>query len=308
MPIQYPPTAPSYSGNVLQIHSFLKSPTEVARRIRDLARYAFVSDVIFPTGVEASAGAVSYTISDPLVTDRDPSEVAPGGEYELALAQGGVPALAKAAKYGQDVRITDEAIGRQKLNAVEKAFRQSVNRAVNFVDTLALAIAAAAITQTQAASAAWNNAAADPLLDLMLADATLAEANADAGFEPDLLVTTLTLEARLVSNQKVYTALRDKGSLQVENGSITMLGGKRVVGVPAARMPAGVSAMLIDTTAFGFYAYEDIPSPEYSGPASGPQSWTRRDPAGTDSYLTRLRRSYVPVVEEPGAAIKITGV
>lgn len=308
MPIQYPPTAPTYSGSVLQVHAFLKSPTAVQRRVRDLSLYAFVSDLLFPVGVEASAGAVSYTVTDPIVTDRDPSEVAPGGEYELALAQGGTPALAKAAKYGQDVRIVDEAIGRQKINAVEKAMKQSRNRAVNFIDTLGLAVASAAITQTQAASAAWSSATADPVLDLMLADAAVAEANPDAGFEPDLLITTLTLQARLVANKAVYTALLDKGAMQVQNGEITMLAGKRIVGVPAARMPAGTSAMLVDTSVFGSHGYEVIPSPEYTGGPDEIQTWVRRDPAATDSYLLRNRRSFVPIVEEPTAAIKITGV
>jgi hypothetical protein len=48
--------------------------------------------------------------------------------------------------------------------------------------------------------------------------------------------------------------------------------------VPAARMPAGVAAMVLDSTQLGSLGYENIPSPEYAG---NPATTSRRGCAGT---------------------------
>ncbi|HNX48671.1 MAG TPA: hypothetical protein PKL08_00785 [Thermoanaerobaculaceae bacterium] len=307
MPILYPPTAPTLSGDVLTVNRFLNSPMMVQRRLRTIADQRFVSPVLLTGSIEASGGAVAYEQSESIYTDRSPSAVAPGGEYELALATGGVAALANVTKYGQDVRITDEAIGRQRMAAAERAMVKAVNQAVAFVDTLSLAAIAAAVTQTQAAAFAWNNASADPFLDVMLADAVVSDLA--QGYDTDTLVLTVTLYSRLVANQKVIAGLAREGSNVVtESGEVKMIAGKVLRPVPAARMPAGVGAMLIDSTALGALAYENIPSPEYQGAANETQSWIRRDPAATDSWLLRVRRAVVPIVQEPSCGVKITGV
>lgn len=310
MPILYPPTAPTLAGDVVTVNRFLDSPALVQRRLRTIAEQRFVSPVLLTGSVEATGGAVAYETSESIYTDRSPSAVAPGGEYELALATGGVAALATVAKYGQDVRITDEAIGRQRMAAVERAMTKSVNQSVAFVDTLCLSAIAAAVTQTQAAAAAWSSGSADPFLDVMLADAVVSDLA--QGYETDTLVLTVTLYARLVANQKVISGLAreasNQGNVVTASGDIQMIAGKVLRPVPAARMPAGVGVMLVDSTQLGSLAFETIPSPEYQGGPNEIQSWTRRDPNATDSWLLRTRRSVVPIVQEPQAGIKITGV
>lgn len=309
MPILYPPTAPTLSGDVLTVNRFLNSPTMVQRRLRTLAEQRFVASVLLTGEIEATGGAVAYETSESIYTDRNPSAVAPGGEYELALATGGVAALANVSKYGQDVRITDEAIGRQRMQAAERAMTKSVNQTVAFVDTLALSAIAAAVTQTQAAAAAWSSGSADPFLDVMLADAVVSDLA--QGYETDTLVLTVTLYSRLVANQKVIAGLAREagnGNVVTATGEVQKIAGKVLRPVPAARMPAGVGAMLVDSQQLGALAYENIPSPEYQGAANEVQSWIRRDPNATDSWLLRTRRTVVPVVQEPNAGIKITGV
>jgi hypothetical protein len=307
MTILYPPTVPTLSGDVLTINRFLNSPTMVYRRIRTIAEQRFVADVLLTGRVEASGGAIAYEVSESIFTDRDPSGVAPGGEYERALASGGTPALATVTKYGQDVRVTDEAIGRMKLNPVQRAMLKSVNRTVNYVDTITLAAISSAVTQTQAAAAAWSSASADPFLDVMLADSVVQDLT--QGYETDTLALTVTLYARLVANQKVIAGLRRESSNTVtETGQVLEIAGKTLRPVPTSRMPAGVGAILVDSTQLGALGYENIPSPEYQGAADAIQSFVRRDPNATDSWLLRTRRPVVPFVQEPGAGIKLTGV
>jgi hypothetical protein len=308
MGLLYPPTSPVLTGDVLTVNRFLTSPTAVQRRLRTLADQRFLADVILTGRIQASGGAISYEQSETIYSDRVPTPVAPGGEYERALAVGGIAALAKVTKYGQDIRITDEAIGRQPATTIQRVLTKLVNRAVNYIDTISLAAIAAAVTQTQSATAAWNAGTADPFLDVMLAEAQVADLA--EGYSMDTIVLTSTLYARLVANQKVIGGLARESTNTVTNtGQVTVLAGLVVRPVPASRMPAGISAMVLDSAQLGSLGYEDIPSPEYTGnPASDIQTWTRRDASATDSWLVRGRRPVVPIVQEPNAAVKLTGV
>jgi hypothetical protein len=304
----YPPTGPTLSGDVFTINRFLASPTMVLRRLRTLAEQRFLAEVILTGRIPASGGAIAYEMSESIYSDRSPSPVAPGGEYERALAAGGVAALARVTKYGQDIRITDEAIGRQPAVTVNRSLTKLVNSCVNYVDTISLAAVSAAVTQTQAAVAAWNTGTADPFLDVMLATAQVEDLA--QGYSVDTIVLTSTLYARLVANQKVMSGLaRESSNTVTSTGDIATLAGLVVRPVPASRMPAGVGAFICDSTQLGSLGYEDIPSPEYAGNAATDiQTWVRRDGSATDSWLVRGRRPVVPIVQEPNAAVKLTGV
>lgn len=308
MGLLYPPTAPVLTGDVLTINRFLSSPAAVARRLRTIADQRFLAEVILTGRIEATGGAIAYDQSETIYSDRVPTPVAPGGEYERALAVGGVAALAKVTKYGQDIRLTDEAIGRQPASSTQRVLTKLVNRAVNYIDTISLAAIAAAVTQTQSATAAWSAGTADPFLDVMLAVAQVEDLA--EGYDVDTIVTTSTLYARLVANQKVISGLRRESTNTVtETGEVSQIAGLVLRPVPANRMPAGVSAMVLDSQQLGSLGYENIPSPEYTGnPRDDIQTWVRRDGSATDSWLIRGRRPVVPIVQEPNAAVKLTGV
>jgi hypothetical protein len=306
MPTAFPPTVPTLSGDVLTINRFLANPTAVYREVRTLADQQFIADKLLLGRIPVQGGAVQYEVSESIYSDRDPSAVGPGGEYEGALTPQSVAALATVKKYGQDIPLTDEALARQPGTAVNKVLRKSVNKTVAFVDAMALAAVATAVTQTQAAAAAWSNASADPFLDVMLADAVVSDLA--EGYMPDALFLTNTLYARLVANQKVIAGLRRESSNTVtETGEVLQIANKTLFPVPASRMPSGVTVMLVDRQQLGSLAYENLPSPEYTGSADGIQSFVRRNPKENDSWLIRTRRLVVPIVQEPASSVKITG-
>jgi hypothetical protein len=309
MPYTYPPLAPTLSGDVLTINRFLSSPAMVQRRLRTLADQEFVADAILIGKVKASGGAIAYGISESPYTDRVPESIRAGSEYPRGLAPTGSAALANVTKWGQDVKVTDEEIGRtQNMQPIERSMLKVVNQLVQQVDTVCLAAVAAAVTQTQAAVATWATiATADPLLDLQLA-ASIAEDLAQ-GYKPDTVVMTKTLYARLTSNRNLIAGLqRELTSTVTSDGNIQTIGGLAVRAVPAARMPAGTTVIVLDSNQLGAIGYEEIPSPEYQGdPANGIESWVRRDPDANDSWLIRGRRPVVPVIQEPACAVKVTG-
>lgn len=304
MPTLYDPVTPVLTGDNLAISRFLKSPAMIERMIRDLAAKRFIADVLLTGRAQASGGAIMYGISESSYTDRIPGSVAAGAPYPKALAVPGAAALAKISKWGQEVEVTDESVGRTNLQPLQKGMLKVVNQMVKQVDGVALATISAAVTQTQAAVAAWSAGGADPFLDVMLA---VAQTKAlDEGYEPTALVLTDTLYARLVANQKVISGLqREKTNTVTETGDVKKIANLTLLATN--NLPGGVSAMVCDTAQLGGIGFEDIPSPEYSGSAAaGVETYVYREK--NDKTVMRARRPVVPFVQEPNSAVKLTGV
>jgi hypothetical protein len=301
--ITYPPTAPTLSGDVLTISRFLSSPTAVSRRLRTIAENRFIADVLLSGRIEGSS--ILYETDESIYTADAPEIVAPGTQYPRTLAPTGTASVANPVKWGQEVPITDEEVGRFRGQAVERNLAKIVNYLVLTVDSTALAVISSAVTATLAASAAWNVATANPILDLLRAKATVRQTN--KGYEPDTAACDDFAFAYIVGNMNVLaTMAREAGTTVSMSGDLPVLAGLRIL--PTPNLPAAGTVLVLDSNQLGSLGYENIPSPEYQGPADGIQTLTRRDPEGNDSWLVRARRPVVPFVQEPGAACKITGI
>lgn len=305
MPHTYPPAAPTITGDNITISRFLNSPAAVQRRLRSIGENRFIADVLLSGRYETSGGSLLYEQSESQYTDRAPSAVNAGAEYPRASAAPGPAALAGVTKWGQDVPITDEHVHRYGRRAVDVALQKVINYLVKQVDSVALAAIAAAVTQTQAVTAAWNDASRDILLDMMLAKAKVL--SKDQGYDPDTFVTTDEGYARIVADKAIISGLARERDVPVTvSGNQITIAGLRIL--PTNNLPTGVKAMVLDSTMLGGMAYERLESPEYQGdPANGVESWTRRDPDANDQWLVRGRRPVVPVVQEPDSACVITG-
>jgi len=308
MPHIYPAAAPTLAGDVLTISRFLNSPALVQRRLRTLSEQRFIGDVLLSGRYQAQGGSLLYEQSESIYTSRAPEAVNPGAQYPRALASPGAAAVASTTKWGQDVPITDEHISRYGRRAMDIAFTKIANYLIRQIDSLCLAAVSAATTQTAAAAGGgnWSGASADPLFDLMFAAATV-RAN-DQGYEPNVVVMSDIAMARLVANSKIVAGLNREGDSSVtRTGNLLQVAGLTIL--PTNNLPVASTAFVVDTNMLGGLGYERIPSPEYTGdPANGVESWARRDPAANDQWLVRGRRPVVPIIQEPGAAFKITGV
>lgn len=308
MPHIYPPAAPTISGDVITISRFLNSPAAVARRLRTLAENRFVADTLLTGRYQVQGGSLLYEQTEGLFTNRPPEIVNPGAEYPRSAASPGTAAMASVFKWGQDVPVTDEHVGRYGRRAVDVAMTKIVNYLVKQVDTICLTAINTAVTGTAAAIGGgnWSGASADPLLDLMLAKAAIV--SLDQGYDPDTVVMSDVAYARLIANSKIVSGLQRESDTSVtRQGNVLVIAGLRIL--PTNNLPAAATAMVLDSQMLGGIAYERIPSPEYTGdPANGVETLTRRDPAANDQWILRGRRPVVPVVQEPGAGYKITGV
>jgi hypothetical protein len=309
MPHIYPPAAPTISNDVLTISRFLNSPAAVSRRLRTLTENRFIADVLLSGRYEVAGGSLQYEQSESIFTAKAPEAVNAGGEYPMSAASPGTAALAGVTKWGQDVPVTDEQIGRFRGRAAEVALVKIANYIVKQVDSVALAAISAATTATSAVTAAWTSPSTmDPLLDLMLAAAAIR--SLDQGYDPNVAVMTDAALARMIANSKIISGLTRESSDNVTAAGIRAI--QQIAGLtplPTNNLPVAGTVFVVDTTMLGGLGYERIPSPEYTGdPANGVESWSRRDPQGTDSWILRGRRPIVPVVQEPGASYKLTGV
>lgn len=307
MPHIYPPAAPTMTGDVITISRFLGNPAAVSRRLRTLAENRFISDVLLAGRYAVSAGSIQYETGESIFTAKAPEVVNPGAEYPRSPAAPGTAAMASTSKWGQDVPITDEHIGRYGRRAVDVAMLKIVNYLVKQVDSVCLTAIAAAVTANAAATAAWTSTGtADPLLDLMKAKAAIVAL--DQGYDPDTVVMTDAAYAYLVSNSKIISGLQRESDTSVTmTGNVLTIAGLRIL--PTNNLPVAGNAFVLDSTMLGGIAYERIPSPEYQGdPANGVESWSRRDPSANDAWIVRGRRPVVPVVQESGAGYKITGI
>lgn len=303
MPNAFPPASPTIAGDYMTVSRFLNTPTLVARRMRTLAEQRLISTSILTGRETVSGGAISFEQNEGLFTDRPVEAVSPGGEYPLTTVGDGTAQLAKVVKWGQDTFVTDEAAKRKAMSAVDKALLKLINTAAKNVDTVALAAIASSVTQTQAAAAAWSAATGVQMLrDVLKAKAALAALN--QGYEADTMVIDDLTWALIASDQTlISTIARETQSNAVVTGNFDVLAGLRIMRTP--NLPAA-GAWILDSSQLGGIATEDLGG-NYQKVDGILESKSIRD-EDNDQWRLRARAVAVPYINEPNAAIRITGI
>lgn len=309
MPGSYPPAAPSISGDFITISRFLNSPQKIGSRLQELPDIGFVADQILTQKFRTSGGAVSYEVSEPIFNTRAVTAVAPGAEYPMDSPATGLAALASVNKWGEKTRLTDERIKRTMPmgGAVDWALRKTTNTITQKVDRLALAAIASLVTATSAAIAVWTSlSTAQMLRDIEVARGVVDDL--EMGYDLDTLLMSNTKYALLLSDDKIATLRRREATDNpVYGGNIEEVAGLKIVRTKLANMPGGTDDVwLIDSKNLGGMADEVEVDPGYAvGPNGIQVKSIRKD--DVDAWDLQARRITVPVVQEPGAAIRITG-
>jgi hypothetical protein len=303
IPYTYPPAAPTLSGDVESINRFLQSPTLIARRLRTILQQRFIGDVVLSNRTAAQGGAIIYEGNESIYTDRAVEAVSPGGEYPVTTITSGSAQIAKTVKWGQDAFVTDEAVAHLLMSPVERALQKLANTLIKQVDSVCLALIAAAVTQTQAAAAAWSTSPATLLLDIQLAKSKILGQN--QGYSPDLVLVDDTNYAYVSANPAIVgAARREDGSNPVYTGEFPIIAGLQVL--PTPNLPGGSGAWVVDSTMLGGVA-NDALGGGYAQAGNGVETKSMRDD-DNDQFRLRARRVFVPWVQEPNAACKITGI
>lgn len=305
MPGTYPAAPPTLSGDLLTISRFLNSPTQIRRRLRDFHDLRFVSDQILTQRFRSSGGAVLYEQSEPFVTDRAVTAVAPGTEYPKASNPTGTGGLAAVSKWGQASDLTDEEVKRNVYagSVVDRTLRKVVNSVIKQVDSVTLAAVASSVTATRAASTAWSTiATANPFYDVQNAVADILALN--LGYVPDTILMGDLKYAQFSANTVVTNMLkREDSSNPIYTGVIDVIAGLKVVRSP--NLPTA-DVWVIDSTQLGGMADEQDNAPGYAVSDLAVETKAVRVDLA-DKWTIQGRRLTVPVVQETGAGIRITG-
>ena len=175
-----------------------------------------------------------------------------------------------------------------------------------------------AVTQNTAASAVWVSGTPNILRDVLKAQAQLLKLK--IGLKPDTIWVDLDVFAAVCSDEKLM-ALFAKEMPGLSNSPVQAgldslyvkrTGGLTWVTSPVA--PITNAATVLDSTRLGEFVDELLPAPGYVRPTDSrgraigmTQVKTIRDD-DNDRWRIRARRITVPVVTEPRAGWKITGV
>lgn len=298
------PSFPTLSGQKVTVDWLMNNPVVVHRVIRTLAEQRLIGDKLLTGRVDLTgSGSAIFGVSEGIFTNRPAERVAPNGEYPLTDDGPEVPAQANTDKWGLSTEVPQEFIARNRIDIVSRKIIKLTNQVIFGFDALVLSAVGSAVTNTQAASAAWNTANADPFLDIMLAGAVSDTLN--MGYDVNVVALSPTYFARAVAAAKIIDRMpREGDSSLVITGRMIQVAG--VTFLKSTNLPAGVNVLVADATQLGSIATERLGGPGWTG--SPDTIETKVEPMhGSDGFRIYARKVAVPMVQEPGAAVKLTG-
>jgi hypothetical protein len=291
-------------ATVAQTIAFLKSPTQLARRLSDiLSAENFLAHVILQQRYTIQGGVIAYFEDETVLADGDPETVSPGGDYPTIPVSEDQAKLLAAGKTGFGTVVTDEAVGREAIAPVDRALGKLANKLIATFDTNT-------VTQIQSKVPATTTTAwADGLSVLKaLAKAKAQIKSLKKGFLATSLVLTELQYAQLLP--LVLDYLPREGGNPAASGDFPQLLG--VTFLHSEFLPDNWAPTVIDATNLGGIAHEAIPSPEFStvptavnADASNVEVARERD--GNDATKIRVRKADIPVVRNPTAGLQLTG-
>ncbi|MDO5534157.1 MAG: hypothetical protein Q4F65_05860 [Propionibacteriaceae bacterium] len=299
----------AYGGDNLIVSDIIKDPSWLPERILTNLDRAFLEEALFRNG-GTNDGVVAYREAAAQFLNDDAAEVAEFGEIPVSDLNIGKAKTLVGIKTALAVRVSREMIRENKIDMVSRQTTALQNTMVKSGVDASLAAFDAADVPELAATAGWEDDAANPVRDILAAKRMVNTAKApnrdDAlmGYRATtLLVAPGVMDLALwhESTQKFYN-----GNAAVENPlylGVTpqTLAGLRVV--ESVWLPEGTAWVMESGTA-GFISDTDplTVSPLYeeggqSGHGGPRQSWR------TDAFRKRII-----AVDNPGAVVKITGI
>ena len=303
MPNVVSPGAPTILGDNLTVNRLVNHPVLIYRTLRTLVQLRLIGDKVLSGEVNLTGtGSVNFEVSEAIFAASLAERIDDLMEYPLSSEPSAVSQMATVENWGLATMISDKLVARNRLDIVQRKLIKLANRIAFGFDSLILSAVASAVTQTSPAAAVWSNTAtADPFADITLAASVVDSLN--QGYEVDTVLATPNRWARLVAAAKVIErAPREGSDTLLLTGRLARIAGLNVW--KTTNMPAGVDVMALDSRQLGSIGWEDQGG-GYDGPANGVQSKKIRLEEN-DGWKIQGRRIGVPIVQEPGAAVKIT--
>lgn len=295
----YPPTRPALTGTAADAHNLLKNAPMLARRLGELLENTLLADFLLTGRLEAVGGSVLFEDAPPTV-EGDAETVAPGAEYPLAVWTTSLND-ARTEKWGLATEVTDEAVARLQLSAVNRSLDVLRIKVARQSDTAAMAAVKAAVTGTfdSTTAGAWTDAES-------IVAAVLSAQAAQDDTEEGVVYDTVVLKP---SHYAAVMSTLVKGGVfprEAEGNPLTAGAFPTFMGMTWTSSPrADTRPLLADRTKLGALAFENLQSPGYARTPAGVEVQTDRL-TGRDAYLVNARRVMAAAVLDPGAAVFVT--
>jgi hypothetical protein len=158
-PVAHPLGPPVITGTDITVDLMLDQPTRITSYLMDITLQRFLLDRIFSTPGGVTGGAVVYDVvqENDLYTDRDVSNVSPGGEFPVVTSHRRAPRVAEVEKFGGKFFFTDEARDRNDQAAFRNQSTRLGNTIVRKLNTRAVEVLEDAISDNNGFSQFTGN-------------------------------------------------------------------------------------------------------------------------------------------------------
>lgn len=288
----FPPKIDPKQAN---LGSLVSNPTVLERRLTAMNLDKYIVDYLFAESPANGGGVIYDRVKQDLYLDRDAQAIDDGGEFPK-LTSGDVESdIAMVKRYGGEVDLSFASVKRNDTGA----YRRKVQQLANTVLRKANRVAVAAVERdedipTVAISTAWTETAGDPLADLVRAQSKIDDS--DMGYVSDTVLINPEDAVTLRTRKDIREALpRETATL---NPVLTrdLSGLLDLDFIKSPFVPKG-TAWLASRTNLGSFADED-----------GGLKADAYDEKNRHVHVLQAWRTFVPVITDPFAAVKITGL
>lgn len=298
------PLTPSQFANTTAVEAFafLKSPAMIAKRFSEILNaQEFIGLSLLTGRYTLEGGTIAVPKNEVIRTDRRATTVNPGAEYNLTPLSREQYDLYMTAKRGIATEVVDEEVGRSKMQPIEDALQFLETELVFDANSLALAVITAKVTNTIAATAAWNTGTPGKTI---IKDVLRAKAQAK------MLKLGINLDTVVLPSDDYAVVMPEIFDfLQRGSGEAKDLLNVSWLETSDANF---TNPLVVDRQKLGGIGREDIPSEEYrkvtdmSGYNLGIEIARIREPKADKTRL-QARFPHVPVVTNANAGLFITG-
>lgn len=310
----YPPRPGTIdSDGVRTISEFLKDPAMIARRMRDISDKLFVGDKILRGRASTASGTVSYGQSESIYADGTPATVAPGGMYPTTTLSLVARIWESIKKVGLGTEITLESVEELRWDPVDRALRKLRNRQIQAFDLRVMAKIAAAFGSIPTVTGSdWGTATtAAPVKQVLQAIADIRDLQ--EGYEPDTLLLDHDKFVEWVANPQIMALLAryagGDADFTVTENSVFLPGANLTI----LSQPTGTSItdpLVFDSTQLGSIVRKESDPADDDGVSVSSRYFDKTEvsPDGqTEVWRLVTKREREPIVQEPQAAVRITG-
>lgn len=305
----YPAADPKVVDDSLQVHKTMKNPTVLARRMRTLLKQRYIADAILTGRYQAIGGSIAFEDGEEIGVGEEPREISAGAEFPIVNLGGGAMSTARVTTWGQDVLITYKAINRLRLDPVNRGLHRLAAESVMKVDKVALGVVSSVVPTFTHLSQPWGEAvSADDVLGLVLRAKDDIDSEGKGYDANQVVLDTRSYTNAMLSFIRAGYLPREARDNPVLTGDFPSIAGVKWLASPHA-LPGTI--LIQDSTVLGGMADEPTNDPGYvssSGEGTAPVLVKSINEEVPERYRLRARRDTVPVVIEPEAARKITGV